>query len=77
MRFSGSEPTVQRRGGRRDIWGDAGVDPAPEPPMDLGQPPRWIQAARQHQTAVDNADEIEHLLARAKTDDRLAAHHPN
>ena len=78
VRFSGSEPIVQRRG-RRDIWGDADADadPAPEPPLDLGQPPRWIQAARQHQAPVQDADEIESLLARAKTDDRLAAHHPN
>lgn len=77
------DPTVRRDpNGRPDLWSAAAKsakrDIAGErltqdldlsPPMQPVEPPSWIQAARQRQTAVashDGGDEIEELLARAQ-----------
>jgi hypothetical protein len=77
------DPAVRRNhNGRPDLWSAAArpatADHAGErltqdidlsPPMQPIQPPSWIQAARQRQTAVashDGGDEIEELLARAQ-----------
>lgn len=78
------EPTIRRDPtGRPDLWSAAAKSAKRDivgerltqdldlsPPMQPIEPPSWIQAARQRQTAVvadhHDGDEIEELLARAQ-----------
>ncbi|MFC0243296.1 hypothetical protein [Rhodopseudomonas telluris] len=81
FKFGRREPTIRRDlNGRPDIW-SAAAKPASSdfvtdritqdldlsPPMQPVEPPSWIQAARQRQTAaISEGNEIEELLARAQ-----------
>lgn len=80
FKFGRREPAIRRDpNGRPDIW-SAAAKPAsseiaaqplpqsidPSPPMQPVEPPSWIKAARQHQPAINDGDEIEDLLARAQ-----------